>query len=67
MSVFQQAILKGGITPNHLINGLTLEEVNDEMLALKQNGKIVMPYHAKGVNVQTIRQDADEYLERIGK
>ncbi len=65
--VFQQVISKGGITPYHLINGLTLEEVNDEMLALKQDGKIIMPYHAHGVRIQVIRKDADEYLERMGK
>ena len=65
--VFQQIILKGGITPYHLINGLVLEEMNDEMLALKQDGKIIMPYHATGVRIQVIRKDADEFLERIGK
>lgn len=65
--VFMQTILKGGITPYHLINGLVLEEVTDEMLALKQDGKIIAPYHAHGVRIQTIRQDANEFLERIGK
>ena len=65
--VFQQIILKGGITPYHLINGITLEEISDEMLALKKDGKIITPYSARGAKVQMIRKDADEYLERIGK
>ena len=65
--VFMQTILKGGITPYHLINGIVLEEVSDEMLALKRDGKIIMPYHATGVKIQVIRKDADEFLERIGK
>jgi len=67
MHIFQQAILKGALTPTHLINGLTLGEVNDKVIALKKDEKIVMPYHATGVKIQVIRKDADEYLERIGK
>jgi hypothetical protein len=65
--IFSQAILKGALTPIHLINGITLEELNDEVLALKQNGKIITPYHARDVRVQVIRRNADEFLERIGK
>lgn len=66
MSVFTQAIMAGALTPTHLINGIVLEEINDEMIALKQDGKIIAPYHAHSVRIQVIRKDADEFLERIG-
>ena len=65
--VFQQAILKGALTPQHLINGIVLEEINSEMIASKKDGKIIMPYHATGARIQVIRNDADEFLERLSR
>lgn len=65
--VFSQAILKGALTPYHLINGVELHEPDDKMLVLRCKGEVINTYPAKGVTVEQIRKDADEFLERIGK
>ena len=65
--VFMQAISKGALQPRHLIAGIELHEPDDRMLVLRCKGKVIATYPAKGVKVEEIRKDADDFLGRIGK
>ena len=62
-----QAISKGALQPRHLIAGIELHEPDDKMLVLRCKGEVIATYPAKGVRVEEIRKDADEYLERMEK
>jgi hypothetical protein len=65
--VFIQAIQKEALLPIHLAKGIELYEPDDRILILRCKGEVINTYPAKGVTVEQIRKDADEYLERIEK
>ena len=60
--MFQQSILTGVLTQEHLASGLRLIEYDDHLLELKQNHKHIAFFSATGARVKEIRQLADKYV-----
>lgn len=62
MTIFSQAVLKGALLPAHLAAGIELFEPDDHLLILRCGGEVIATYSAIGVKVDTIRNDASEWL-----
>lgn len=64
MTIFAQAILKGALLPAHLAAGIELHEPDDHISVLRCAGEVIATYASTGVKVDTIRNDATEWLEQ---
>lgn len=60
--IMMQAILKGAITPAMIAYGIELYEPDDHLLILRCKGEVIATYSSTGVKVETIRNDAADWM-----